>query len=439
VPLLKKLGLFLARGTATVGSTTHYPITALRTAAPAENKVTPASPRGTRLGDPRRMRRLGLGAVILLALGVVGFLSWSAFLGPVTVSIAPVATDLREQVFALGTIGARVQSNVGFKVSGVLVALGADQGDRVRAGQVLARLDARDVEAQLALAKAGVAQADANIEKAKADVVSASANLVNAKAIAWRRSELAKHGNATIEEMQTTDAAMRIDAANLTSAKSNVSVAEAALQSAEAQETFEEATLANYTLYAPYDAWIISRNLELGSAANPGQSVFTLVEAHTVWALGYVDERLAGRLRVGQPAEIILRSNPNVPIPGHVERIEIQSDAVNEERLVDVAFDKVPENIHLAEQAEVIITTGTLQHALAVAPQAVSDLHNREGAVWTVEKGRIERRRVTFGPELLDGRLPIIGGLPADAAVVAMPVSGLRVGRAAIVANDVRR
>jgi HlyD family secretion protein len=265
------------------------------------------------------------------------------------------------------------------------------------------------------------------------------ANLVNAKAIAWRRSELAKHGNATIEEMQTTDATMRIDAANLASAQSNVSVAEAALQSANAQEAFEEATLANYTLYAPYDAWIISRNLELGSAANPGQSVFTLVEAHTVWALGYVDERLAGRLRVGQPAEIILRSNPNVVVPGHVERIEIQSDPVNEERLVDVAFDKVPDNIHLAEQAEVIITTGTLQHAAAVAPQAVSDLHHGEGAVWTVEQGRIERRQVTFGPELLDGRLPIVGGLPASAAVVSAPVSGLRVGRAAEIAKAAGR
>jgi HlyD family secretion protein len=423
-----------------MGLALKHPLTALRTTTPVVDKVTPTTPPKVLPTAPRRGRKLALAAVIVVVLGVAGFVSWRAFLSPVTVSVAPVQSNVRAQVFGLGTIGARVQSNVGFKVAGVLFALKADQGDRAKAGQVLAQLDARDIEAQLALAKAGVAQARANIDKAKADVVSATANLANTKAIAARRAALVKNGYATVEETQTADAAARVAGANLGAAQSLVTVAEAALQSAEAQEAFEEATLANYTLYAPYDAWVVSRNLELGSATNPGQSVYTLVAAHTVWALGYVDERLAGRLSVGQPAEIILRSNPATPIPGHVERVEIQSDAVNEERLVDVAFDQVPDNIHLAEQAEVIITVGVLPRAILVQPSAVTDFRGDRGAggngaVWTVEQGRIERRQVTFGPELLDGRLPILEGLPANCAVVAAPVSGLRVGRAARIAE----
>ncbi|MBI4724084.1 MAG: efflux RND transporter periplasmic adaptor subunit, partial [Rhodomicrobium sp.] len=227
------------------------------------------------------------------------------------------------------------------------------------------------------------------------------------------------------------DAAARIASANLASAQSGVTVAEAALQSAEAQQAFQEETLSNYTLYAPYDAWVASRNLELGSTANPGQSVFTLIAAHTIWVLAYVDERLAGRLSVGQPAKITLRSNPAAPIRGHIERIEIQSDAVNEERLVDVAFDKVPSNIHLAEQAEVVITTGVLPRAVLVPQTAVSDLQSAHGTVWTVEDGKLARRKVTFGPQLLDGRLPILEGLPAGAAVVMAPAARMRIGRAA--------
>lgn len=164
--------------------------------------------------------------------------------------------------------------------------------------------------------------------------------------------------------------------------------------------------------------------------------MFTLVAAPTVWAVGYVDERLAGRLNVGQPAEIALRSDPTMRIPGHVERIEIQSDSVNEERLVDVAFEKIPDNIHLAEQAYVYIDTSTLPRAVLVQPSAVVGFQGDRGTggygtVWVMEQGRIARRRVTFGPELLDGRLPIRDDLPADVAVVAGPVSGLRVGRAA--------
>jgi HlyD family secretion protein len=123
---------------------------------------------------------------------------------------------------------------------------------------------------------------------------------------------------------------------------------------------------------------------------------------------------------------------------GHIARIEIQSDAVNEERLVNVAFDQVPENIHLAEQAEVIITTGVLPRAVPVQPTAVTDFQDGHGTVWTVENGRLARREVAFGPELLDGRLPILEGVPPDSSVVAAPVAGLRVGRTAHIAEGRR-
>lgn len=417
-------------------STVEHPPATLRTTTLPAGKPAPKGVRGL---IPQRAPRLGPKAAVSLLvaalIGLVVFLAWQALLQPLTVSVAPVASGVREEVFGLGTVGARVQSNIGFKVAGVLAALNADQGDRVKAGQVLAHLDARDVEAQVAVAKAAVAQARANLGKSEADAVSARASLANAKAIAARRAALVGKGFATVEETQTTDAAARVAAAALLSARAGIDVATAALASAEAQLEFQEATLANYTLYAPYDAWIVSRNIELGSAVNPGQSVFTLVEAHSVWALGYVDERLAGRLAVGQPAEIVLRSEPGKRYPGHVARIEIQSDAVNEERLVDVAFDDIPRSIHLAEQAEIIVTTGTLAHAVTVPQTAVSDLHDGRGTVWTVEHDRVERREVTFGPELLDGRLPILGGLPPGAAVVAAPVSGMRVGRAARIAE----
>ena len=422
-----------------MGSMPSHSFTALRTLEPPAQAPIVAAPRFLSGGKPLRGRSAIFTLLIVAAAILGGLLIWWAYFSPVPVSVAPVQADIREQVFGLGTVGARVQSNVGFKVAGVLVALKADQGDRVQAGQLLAQLDARDVEAQLALAKAGVAQALANIDKSKSDVVSAAATLENAQAVSTRRNSLVEKGFASVEEAQTNEAVKRVATANLASAKSGVRVADATLQSAEAQEAFEQATLANYSLYAPYDAWIVSRNLELGSMPNPGQSVFTLVAANTVWAVSYVDERLAGRLANGQPAEIVLRSNLAASIPGHVERIEAQSDAVNEERLVDVAFDKIPADIHLAEQAEVRITTGVLPSAVVVPPSAVSDLKDGRGQVWTVRNGRLERAEVTVGSELLDGRLPILAGVPDDAAVVATPVPGMHAGRAAKVTNAITR
>jgi HlyD family secretion protein len=118
-----------------------------------------------------------------------------------------------------------------------------------------------------------------------------------------------------------------------------------------------------------------------------------------------------------------------------VARIEIQSDAVNEERLVEVAFDAIPRDIHLAEQAEVVITTGSLDRAVLVPQTAVSGLHDGHGTVWTVEDGRLARHDVTVAAPLLDGRLPILDRLPGDIQVVISPASGLRVGRTAVVAE----
>jgi multidrug efflux pump subunit AcrA (membrane-fusion protein) len=154
-----------------------YPVT-MRTAVPAVGKAIPTDRRKAIKGAPHRGRHIAWTSAAAVVIAVAALLSWSVFLSPVTVSAASVQSNVRQQVFGLGTVGARVQSNVGFKVAGVLAALGADQGDRVRAGQVLARLDARDIEAQVAVAKAAVAQARASLVKAKAEVESAATNAV---------------------------------------------------------------------------------------------------------------------------------------------------------------------------------------------------------------------------------------------------------------------
>ena len=387
--------------------------------------------------EPRRRLRPPswrwiLAVVLVLLVGGWGVLQvWHTRLAPLTVQTAPVSADMKVEVFGLGTVGARVQSNVGFKVAGVLVALHADQGDLVPANVVLAQLDDRDVRAQLAAAQAVVAQAVAGIGKAEADVVSAAANLVNAEQISNRRTTLARSGVVSTEEAQTRSAAKRVAQANLTVAQNAVAVARAAWLTAKAQQDFAAVAVEHDTLRAPYAALVVSRNLELGSMPVPGQSVFTLVDPKTIWVLGYIDERLAGSVTVGQPAEIVLRSNPAQRLPGHVARIEIQSDAVNQERLVEVAFDRVPADIHMAEQAEVFVTTATLPRAILVPPAMVAGRSGRDGKVWTVEAGRLQQRDVVLGPALLDGQLPIMSGLPDDAQVVLSPASGLAVGRAA--------
>ena len=243
-------------------------------------------------------------------------------LRPVKVQVATVARDVPVQVFGLGTVEARVQSKIGFKVSGVLVHLAADIGDGIRKGVVLARLDSREEGARLERAKAAVEQAEANLQRATASLEKAEANYANAKSIHERRQKLAQTSVASVETAETALAAERAAAADVSLAKSDIAVAHAAVSDAKAQREQEQATFDFHTLTAPYDAMIIARQKELGSALAAGETVFTIIDANTVWVLAYIDETKAGEIAVGQPAEIVLRSQPSRRVGGRVARIE---------------------------------------------------------------------------------------------------------------------
>jgi HlyD family secretion protein len=218
-------------------------------------------------------------------------------------------------------------------------------------------------------------------------------------------------------------------------ANSEVLVAKAAISDAKAQQQQEAAALDFHILTAPYDAMVVTRQKELGSALAAGEPVFTLIDPQSVWVLAYIDESKAGEIRVGESVAIVLRSLPGERFDGRVARIQPESDRVNEERRIEVAFDHIPADFHLGEQAEVYITTVRLGQALLVPEAAIDGLGKNRGTVWTVEDGHLERREVVLGHRLLDGRYEIIGGIPNNPVIVNQLRSGLRVGRAAEISD----
>ena len=388
---------------------------------------------------PRNRRRLIWAAALLVLVVAVAAGAWPRFFSPVKVTVAHPAADVAVQVFGLGTVEARVTSQVGFKVAGVLVDLRADVGDRIAKGAVLARLDDREQRAQVARAGAAVEQAEANLQRATASVAKATANYNNSKRINARQQSLVKSHAASLEAADNAQAAEEAALAELNLAKSDVQVAKAAIDDAKAQQQQQNATLDFHTLAAPYDAMVTARQKELGSALSAGQAVFTLIDPKTIWVLAYIDESKAGEIKVGEPAEIVLRSHPSQRLKGKVARIQPESDRVNEERRIEVAFDRIPPYANLGEQAEVYITTVHLPRALLAPEAAIVGLGKNSGTVWTVENGRLQKREVKLGHRLLDGRYEITGGVPAGAAVVTQLRSGLRVGRGAKIDSEPKK
>lgn len=382
----------------------------------------------------RRIFRYLLLPLGIIAIGIIVFLF--IFMRPLPVTIASPAKNVPVQVFGLGTIEARILSKVGFEVGAALVEINADHGDRVKKGYVLARLYSAEQEARVAKAKAGMINMEAAVKKAESAVGKARAVLALKKQTNRRKQALVEKQTVSVEAAEEAQMEEDVAVAELAVAISDVQVANAALEDAKAQYEYEMVLLDHHTLRAPYDALVVQRHKELGSVLSPGEALFTLVAPDTVWALAYVDEARAGDIRVGQPAEVRLRSLPRQVLKGHVSRIDIESDRVSEERRVYIACDSCPESFHLGEQAEVIITTAVLDEALLVPETAIERFDGTHGIVWTVEEGELRRRRVAFGHRTLDSRLETISELPDGVRVIIGLPQGLREGRKAKVEED---
>ncbi|TQF76984.1 HlyD family efflux transporter periplasmic adaptor subunit, partial [Elioraea sp. Yellowstone] len=250
-------------------------------------------------------------------------------------------------------------------------------------------------------------------------------------ATAARRRELAARGSGSVEAAEQAETEAAVAAADLAVNRADAAVAAAALADARATLLVERTALDKHTLTAPYDAVVIARTREPGSALNPGEAVFTLVARGSLWALAHVDEGSAGDLALGQPATVTMRSRPGAPLAGEVVRIGLESDRVTEERRVYVRCRQCPETVYLGEQAEVVIETGRLPAARLVPEAAVHGFDGAAGTVWTIEDGRLARRQVRFAARTLDARLAITDGLPAEVPVAVKVGAGFAVGRAA--------
>jgi HlyD family secretion protein len=312
-----------------------------------------------------------------------------------------------------------------------------DQGETVKAGALVARLQSREQEARVVQARAAIIQGNASVEQAQSSVEKALVVFKQKLDVNARRQQLVQSGAVSREAAADTQAAADIANAELSQAQSAVSVARANLEQAAAALAFEDAKLAKYTLYAPFDGLIMARHKELGSALNANEPVFTLVDPSTIWALLYIDESRAGQIEIGQPALVTRRSSPTLKMEATVVRVDIESDRVNEERRVYLRCTGNNLTFHVGEQAEAIITIATLPSARLVKLTSLANIRGREATAWTVEAGYLQQRTVTIGQRTLDGRIEIVGGVPEGAEVVDGPVAGLKAGRAAkIVSKD---
>jgi HlyD family secretion protein len=377
----------------------------------------------------RTNRKLLIGAagVGLLAAAML----WLAFnrgpLAPVQVEIAAVTeSGLTDSVFGIGTVEARYAYAIGPTQAGRVLKVLVDHGDTVRAGQLLAEIDPVDLQQRLSGAGAALQRAGDAMLVAEAQEREAQSRHDLARANAARYRDLAQKNFVSREAVEIRDSEARVTVAALEAAR-------AALRAA--QQDFERAghdrgavvkQLASLRLTAPVAGLVTAREAEPGTTVVAGQAVVRVIDPKHVWVRARIDQSRAAGLAPGLPADIVLRSNPAGTLSGKVARVEIQSDAVTEERIVTVALDAPPQ-LSLGELAEVTIHRGKRERGLVIPSAAVKRIGEQQG-VWQVADGTTRFRAVKTGVQTLEGMTEVLDGLAAGDTVIVYSSAQLRAG-----------
>ncbi len=283
------------------------------------------------------MRRRGAIFAILIVLALGGAAAYR-FAAPIREWIGP--STHAEALVVSGNIEAH-ESVVSFKtVQSRIVELPFDEGQWVKTGTVLARVDSSDYAQQVVIARSALtvqrrqlAVAEDNVEAAKKTIVSDEADLELKQLQFDRAQALWTRGAGTTEARDQTSAALKQSTAALArdkaleaTAEANVALAQANAQSAEAALRMAEIVLGYTTLFAPFDGVILVRQAELGEVAVPGAPIVTLADIDHVWLRAYINEPDIGKVRFGGAAVVTTDTYPGKQYRGRISFISSSAE-----------------------------------------------------------------------------------------------------------------
>jgi len=378
---------------------------------------------------PRLKRRWGKLALVgvLVAAGVAFALT--RFAGSVPVETVTVTSAYPSQNFTLlnatGYVVPQRKAALSSKATGRLEWLGVLEGSRVKAGEVIARLESNDVQATLAQAAAQVNVAIANQQQGAAELRDAEANFK-------RSSEL-------LSKKFISGAQHDSDVARLGKARAAIASQKAAVASAEANRRAAEVGVEQTLIRAPFDAIVLTKNANVGdnitpfsSAAEAKGAVVTVADMETLEVEADVAESSISRITVDQPCEVQLDALPETRLAAVVSRIVPTVDRSKATVLVKVRFVERDPRVLPDMSAKVAflsrpVSQNEKQAVTAVLAGAIVEREGRK-TVFALKDDRASAIAVTTGGKI--GDLVEVRGVKAGERVVLAPNSKVQDGTA---------
>ena len=241
-------------------------------------------------------------------------------------------------------------AEVSFKIAGRVVERSVSEGESVKAGQAVARLDTSELAQEVALRSAEVRAAEAalaelvtgsrpeEIAQSEAVVRRMQADVARARADFKRLKKLYELDNVSVQDYDAAKSAVEVTTAKLGEAQEQLRLVQkgpriekiersrAQLQQTKEALALAETRLSYATLTSPLTGVVLSHNIEPGEFVAPGTPIVTVGDLEHVWLRAYVDETDLGRVKVGQAAQVAADTYPDKVYEGRVSFIASQAE-----------------------------------------------------------------------------------------------------------------
>ena len=355
---------------------------------------------------------------IIIAVAVIvvaGFVVFRSSNRPTTVELGTVASAYPSQAItalnATGRVSASRKAAVSTKATGKLEYLGVQEGSVVKAGDVLARIENKDVVATQDQAQANVRAAKASLEQGLAELRDAEANL-------RRTEDLAKKNFISGAQLDTAIARHDRALAGVAAQKGQIGVAEANLR---ATNVGVEQTI----IRAPFDGVILTKNANVGdiitpfsSAADSKGAVVNIADMTTLEVEADVSENSLSKISVDMPVEIQLDAFPDLRLLGRVSRIVPTVDRAKATVLVKIEFVEKDKRVLPDMSAKVAflqraLTRDERKSVTAVQPAAIVKRDGKE-VVFVIDEKNIAKMVPITQTEKLGDLMRVSGVKPGD-------------------------
>jgi len=390
---------------------------------------------------PKDLHRPATGTVVVAVVVVVGLMAGLFVLGwiphhraaeqaaadakdqisaaPVVTVAPPSAEPSSKDIFLPCDVKANQQTAIYARATGYLKQWLVDFGGHVKRGQLLAVIDAPDVDAQLAQAKAALQQAKATLDKDLADAQTAQTDYNR-----YLTAQKENPGSVTQQDVDAKRDAYADAAAAVEVGKANVTQSDASVQQLAVEQGFEQIT-------APFDGTITARNYDVGALINPGDTgagkeLFDIADTQTLRVDVQAPQSHATEIQIGQAAYMKVRNYPTREFKGTVARQTNALDPATRTLTFELDFTNSDGALYAGMYGQARLPITEARPTLTIPSSAL--IFDSSGVrVAVVRDGRIHFQPVTVGRDL-GTELEITDGLSPDDLVVGNPGERLAEG-----------